>query len=66
VSEIPDLKEGQQLSITYVPGQGTTVVVDDGTAKTTVEGKDFADALFRVWLGSDPVDADLKERLLGR
>ena len=66
VSEIPDLKDGQRLSITYVPGQGTSVVVDEGAAKTSVEGKDFADGLFRVWLGDDPVDGDLKERLLGR
>jgi Chalcone isomerase-like len=66
VSEIPDLKDGQRLSVTYVPGEGTTVVVDAGTAKTTIEGKDFADALFRVWLGDHPVDDDLKDRLLGR
>jgi hypothetical protein len=27
--------------------------------------KDFADALFSVWLGPDPVDSDLKRKLLG-
>jgi hypothetical protein len=25
-----------------------------------------SDALFRVWLGDDPVDSGLKERMLGR
>lgn len=66
VEQIPDLKEGQRLTITYFPGQGTTVVVGDGEARTRIEGKDFADALFRVWLGDEPVDSDLKDRMLGR
>jgi Chalcone isomerase-like len=66
VAEIPDLKEGQRLTITYLPGQGTSVVVGDGSARTKIEGKDFADALFRVWLGDEPVDSGLKDRMLGR
>ena len=28
-------------------------------------GKDFADALFQVWLGKNPVDDDLKKGVLG-
>jgi len=66
LEQIPDLKEGQRLTIAYFPGQGTTVVVGDGEARTRIEGKDFADALFRVWLGDEPVDSDLKDRMLGR
>ena len=61
---IPDLKEGQTLTLTYVPGKGTTV--KGGAAETTVEGKDFADALFSVWLGKSPVDEDLKTGMLGK
>jgi hypothetical protein len=61
---IPDLKEGQTLSITYVPGKGTTVK-GAGGSEMTVEGKDFADAVFLVWLGKDPVDGDLKKGMLG-
>ena len=35
--------------LTYVPGKGTTV---GGSGEETVDqGKDFADALFSVWLG---------------
>jgi len=60
---VPDLKKGDLLSLTYVPEKG---VVMGGVAKETViPGKDFADALFSVWLGPDPVDADLKRKLLG-
>jgi hypothetical protein len=61
---VPDLKEGQSLSITYVPGKGTTVKGAGGT-EMTVEGKDFADAIFLVWLGKNPVDEDLKKGMLG-
>ncbi len=61
---IPDLKEGQTLSITYVPGKGTTVK-GAGGSEVTVPGKDFADAIFLVWLGKNPVDDDLKAGMLG-
>ena len=61
---IPDLKEGQTLSMTYVPGKGTSV--KGPGADVSVEGKDFADALFSVWLGKAPVDEDLKSGMLGK
>ncbi len=64
VAVIPDLKEGQKLSLTYVPGKGTTVE-GPGGANFTAEGKDFADALFSVWFGKSPVDDDLKKGMLG-
>jgi hypothetical protein len=31
----------------------------------TIEGKDFSDALFLVWLGAKPPTEDLKKGLLG-
>jgi hypothetical protein len=61
---IPDVAAGDKLEITYVPGKGTTLTVK-GEEKGTIEGKDFSDALFSVWLGRDPVDEDLKKALLG-
>ncbi|MEW5739745.1 MAG: chalcone isomerase family protein [Myxococcota bacterium] len=61
---VSDLKSGQTLVIDYVPGKGTTV---SGSGKTyTAEGKDFADAMFSVWLGKSPVDEDLKRGMLGK
>ena len=62
---VPDMKKGGEMVVTYVPGEGTTVAAT-GATPVTVEGKDFADALFRNWLGSRPADADLKKALLGR
>jgi hypothetical protein len=47
------VEKGQQFVFTYVPGQGTTVEV--AKKKTgTIQGKDFADALFRSWIGPNP------------
>jgi Chalcone isomerase-like len=60
----PDVTEGDQIEMTYVPGKGT-VVTAKGTEKGAIEGKDFADALFSVWLGPNPVQEDLKKALLG-
>jgi hypothetical protein len=60
---VPDLKKGDLLSLTYVPEKG--VVVGGAAKEAVIPGKDFADALFSVWLGPDPVDSDLKRKLLG-
>jgi hypothetical protein len=60
---VPDLKKGDVLSLTYVPDKG--VVVGGAAKETVIPGKDFADALFSVWLGPDPVDSELKRKLLG-
>jgi len=66
---LPDeVKEGQVLSVTYVPGQGSVVGVEGGKP-VTVAGKAFADALFRNWLGPKPADGgieDLQEAMLGK
>jgi hypothetical protein len=60
---ISDVVEGDQILMTYLPGKGTAVSVK-GAEKGVIEGKDFADALFAVWLGSNPVQEDLKRALL--
>ncbi|MFO0596263.1 MAG: chalcone isomerase family protein [Myxococcaceae bacterium] len=63
VEKIPDLKKGQSLVVQYVPGKGTTV---EGVSGSYVaDGKDFADALFSVWIGQSPVDDNLKKGMLG-
>lgn len=59
-----DVVEGDQIVMTYVPGKGTSVSVK-ASEKGSVEGKDFADALFSVWLGPNPVQEDLKKGLVG-
>jgi Chalcone isomerase-like len=60
---LPDLRKGDVLELTWVPDTGTLV---RGQGKTmTIPGKDFADALFAVWLGPNPVEVALKRALLG-
>jgi len=61
---IVDMRRGGEMFVTYVPGEGTTVAAAGG-APVTVEGKEFADAMFRNWLGPKPADGDLKAALLG-
>lgn len=63
-SLIPNVEKGDQIVLTYVPGKGT-VVSAKNVEKGVIEGKDFADALFSVWLGANPVQPDLKKALLG-
>jgi hypothetical protein len=48
-----DIKDGQEMTFTYVPGNGTTVGVA-GVEKGTVGGRDFANALLRCWIGPKP------------
>jgi hypothetical protein len=55
--------EGEVISLTYVPARGT-VIAAQGRDVGTIEGKDFADALFGAWIGTAPVDDSLKQALL--
>ncbi len=61
---IPDVTEGDEIGLTWVPDKGTHVTVR-GTDRGSIDGQDFADALFAVWLGPNPVQDDLKKALLG-
>lgn len=56
--------EGDVAQLAWEPGKGTVVRVN-GSEKGVVAGKDFADALLKVWLGGDPVQDDMKEGMLG-
>lgn len=64
VKTIGNVKEGQVVTVTYAPGEGTTVTGRDGT--TTIPGKALADGLFRNWLGPKPANGKLKDAMLGR
>jgi hypothetical protein len=59
------VKDGDQMVFTYVPGTGTTLAIK-GQEKLTVGGPGFGQALFSVWLGPKPPNADLKKGLLGQ
>lgn len=59
-----DVTKGQQISLDYIPGKGTTVTIA-GETKGAIAGKDFNDALLLIWLGQKPVNKKLKKKLLG-
>lgn len=59
---LPALTKGDILNFTYLPGVGT--VVRGQGREMTIPGKDFADALFSVWLGPKPTDGAIKRKLL--
>src|SRR4051794_23377231 len=52
-----DVKKGEGFVFTYVPGSGTEISVR-GAAKGTIDGKPFADALFKAWIGPKPGPGD--------
>lgn len=58
-----DIEAGDRLSITYLPGRGTELALND-MPRGVVEGSDFARAMFGVWLGDSPVDERLRARML--
>ena len=59
------IKEGKELVLTYVPGEGTQVEVN-GKVKGTLPGKPTADAILSTWIGPNPDPGeDFKKALLG-
>jgi len=64
-SYYPDVKSGDQVAITYVPGLGSQVQLN-GQVKGVVPSEEFAKAFFSIWVGENPVDKQAKLRLLGR
>lgn len=61
---MPDMKKGQSLRFTYIPGTGTAVDVA-GQRKGIIQGEDFARSLFAIWLGNKPPTGALRKGLLG-
>jgi hypothetical protein len=58
-------KDNERLAFKYVPGEGTTVEIH-GKVKGPMAGKEFADALFRTWLGPKALPGEeFKQALLG-
>lgn len=63
-SWMSDVRTGQRLTFTRLPGEGIQVDFN-GSVKGTIAGDDFARAFFSIWLGATPPNAQLKSGLLG-
>jgi len=60
---VPDVKEGDTLTFTYLPGRGTSLHAGDKELGIFA-GKGFADAVFSIWLGPKPPSEELKKGML--
>ena len=66
IRAVGQAKTGMRIVLDYSASLGGTTLYVDGVAQgPPMAGKGFNQALLRIWLGDDPVQADLKEALLG-
>jgi hypothetical protein len=59
------LKKGESFSVDYVPGVGTTVLVNGKPEAEPIVEPEFFNGLMSIWLGQRPADIALKDALLG-
>ncbi|MFC3148814.1 chalcone isomerase family protein [Piscinibacterium candidicorallinum] len=62
---IPSGKPGDVIVVDFNPSRGT-VVNSMGKEQAAIPGEDFYEALLKIWLGNKPVQADLKDAMLGK
>lgn len=60
-----DLVSGDRVTLSYEPGKGTTVTIND-QLKGNIPGADFMEALWAIWLGDNPADSGMKQGMLGQ
>lgn len=63
--ELAETRKGDVILLES-PQRDLTRLIVNGTPRATIEGSDFFRALLRIWIGDAPVDAALKEKMLGR
>lgn len=59
------INENNILQFDYKPGVGTRVYIN-GQLKGNIGGYYFKRALIGIWIGKEPRDEDVKEKLLGK
>ncbi len=59
-----DVRKGDKIVVDYLPGLGLQVTVNQEN-KGIIKGADIARAFFAIWVGDHPVDANMKDSLLG-
>ena len=60
------LVAGDSFSVDYVPGVGTSVLVNGKAQDEPVREPEFFTAMLSIWLGPNPPDDALKAALLGQ
>lgn len=59
-----DVEPGDRYALTFIPGRGTELSLN-GVPLIRISGADFADAVFAIWLGGNPIDTEFRDTLLG-
>jgi hypothetical protein len=59
-----DVQPGDRYSLTYIPDRGTELALN-GEPKGIIEGAEFAQAVFSIWLGPKPINNSFKKQILG-
>jgi hypothetical protein len=62
--EVKEVKPGDTIMLDYLPDSGTMITVN-GSERGMIAGTTFNRALLKVWLGTNPVQDDLKKGMLG-
>jgi hypothetical protein len=65
MKEVGEAKDGMNISLDWIPGSGTAIVVNGSARGAPIAGEDFYQALLRIWIGEHPAQDDLKKALLG-
>lgn len=60
-----DVEEGDRFWLDYVPGKGCELFFN-GKSKGVIEGDDFAEAYFGIWLSDYSISDTYRDRLLGK
>lgn len=60
-----EIKEGDVFELIYVPDNGVRVL-KNGEERGVIEGMEFKQALFGIWLSDEPAQEDLKQAMLGQ
>ena len=58
-----DVRKGDRYSLTYYPQNGVELALN-GEVLGLIEGADFAEAYFSIWLGKYPLNSKFKQQLL--
>ena len=66
-----DINNGDQIDIYYIPGSGVETNhlcsrTNQSQVLGTIDGLDLKQALYAIWLGPDPVQASLRDGMLGK
>lgn len=63
-AKVKELKEGDEIDLDFA-ADGSTTTTFNGQAMNAIPGADLSAALLEIWLGKNPVQGDLKKKLLG-